>query len=74
MELIVRADCYPNGTIIPLWVTDDSGESSIISSIISVDKVFDRSGATKYIFTCESSGRRITLYLEKNVWNGEWID
>lgn len=74
MEFIVRADYYPNGTIIPLCVTDDSGKSSIINSILNIDKMFSCSGVTKHIFVCESSGHMITLCLEKNIWTGEWLN
>lgn len=61
---IVRADFYPDGSIIPIGLTDSSGNT------LWVQKITKRSyiGTCDYQFECVANGRDITLLLKNNHW------
>jgi hypothetical protein len=48
-NIIVRADYYPNGEIIPLCVTFSNGESFFFDSITNIEKDFE---TNKVLYYC----------------------
>lgn len=72
MEIIVRADFYPNGMIIPLSITDEDGKSSNIKKIVSTEKTIGSKGLLKYQFVCEADSEILVLSFQNNIWNGMW--
>ena len=64
-NIIVRADYYPNGDIIPLCVTFSNGESFFIDSITSLENDFE---ANKVFYHCFSKSTKIILSRQKNLW------
>lgn len=61
---IVRADFYPNGQIIPLGFTDDSGKTFYVNRILSVS--YKKTG--EEIVRCIISNRKHTFVLKNNKW------
>ena len=64
-NIIVRADYYPNGDIIPLCVTFSNGESFFIDSITSLENNFE---TNKVFYHCLSKSTKIILSRQKNLW------
>ncbi len=62
---IVRADFYPNGQIIPLGVTDDSGKTSYVNKVLSIN--YKNTG--EEIIRCIIKNRKHTLVLKNNKWH-----
>ena len=64
-NIIVRADYYPNGEIIPLCVTFSNGESFFFDSITNIEKDFE---TNKVLYYCLSKSTKIILSRQKNIW------
>lgn len=69
MNVIVRADFYPNGEIVPLCITLENGSSIHIEKVINVKKDFNKHGAYKLLFICKTDAGLISLLFERNAWN-----
>ena len=65
-KIIVRADFYPGGEIIPLGITDAIGNSQYIDKIIRIEK---ENNQMRYI--CLSSKKKIILIYRNGVWKYE---
>ena len=64
-NIIVRADYYPNGEIIPLCVTFSNGESFFFDIITNIEKDFE---TNKVLYYCLSKNTKIILSRQKNTW------
>ena len=64
-NIIVRADYYPNGEIIPLCVTFSNGESFFFDIITNIEKDFE---TNKVLYYCLSKNTKIVLSRQKNTW------
>lgn len=69
MRFIVRVDYYPNGSIVPIGVTNESGESIYIDQIERIDRYISTSGNAEYHFLCRSKTRLFWLVFCDNRWN-----
>lgn len=63
-QYIVRADFYPDGTIIPLGITDEYGKTTFIQKI----KKTIRISSTEYKIECIANGKNVILLLKNNSW------
>lgn len=63
-KYIVRADFYPDGNVIPIGLTDSSGNTLWIQKIKKKSYI----GTSDYQFECVANGRNITLLLKDNHW------
>lgn len=64
MNLLVRADFYPNGIIIPLCVTFPENNKSVFIKNVKIKDI-----TPKYtLFDCVTNEESICLKLEGSVW------
>ena len=68
VSYIVRADFYPNGYILPLGITDNSGRSIYINKITKMKKRISTSG-DEYVFYCESKDKSFVLRFKNFLWD-----
>ena len=64
-KIIVRADYYPSGEIIPLCVTLPSGESVFLDAITTIENDFE---TNKVLYHCLAKGNTIILSRQNNTW------
>ena len=64
-NIIVRADYYPNGEIIPLSVTFLGGKSYFVDAIINIENNFE---TNKVFYYCLVKDKKIILSRQKNTW------
>ena len=68
-NIIIRADYYPNGEIIPLCVTFSNGDSFFLNRITKIENDFHE---RRIIYHCSIKDKKICLIYQKNVWIVEY--
>ena len=63
-DFIVRADHYPNGQIIPIGITNPSGDTTYIDRVISIKK----ESTHRIIFRCRFKDKEFKLLLDNYKW------
>lgn len=71
MGLLVRADFYPNGTIIPLCVTFSDGKSIYIKNTRIKEISCGKNGKCYVLYNCHTDIGNLSLKLENNIWSLE---
>lgn len=66
-KIIIRADFYPSGEIIPLGITNSLGDSWYIDKIIKIEK----RGLNEISYICLCSNKQIILTYKNGVWECE---
>ncbi len=64
MKYIIRADYYSNGDILPIGLTDESGDSYIISNVKS--RVNTKTGEKEY--ECFVNKKKLLLTCSTQEW------
>lgn len=67
-QYIVRADFYPDGTILPLGLTDKSGNTKYIDRVKKIISKTYVDNLLEYKFTCVSNNKEIVLIFKNNIW------
>lgn len=65
-EYIVRADFYPDGSIIPLGFTNKQGETIYIGRVIKTTILSNNPYSIRY--ECDVDGKRREIDLRGNKW------
>lgn len=66
--VVLRADYYSDGTIVPILLTYSDGRSEIISSIKSIRR---EDNGKKHIVHCTTVARELTLCFQNAKWSIE---
>lgn len=67
-NIIVRADFYPDGSIIPLCITFENGISMYIHQIKETEKIVGKSGSWEYNYHCFLKDKEFFLSYKNNMW------
>lgn len=68
MNIIVRADFYPDGSIIPIGITYPNGDSAFISAIEHVRLSMSKGGMPERCFLCHADKGTFWLSFVNNQW------
>lgn len=63
-KYIVRADFYPDGSVVPLGLTNEQGKTLYVKRINKISVV----GMDEYEFDCIADETNFVLFLKDNKW------
>ena len=66
--LIVRADYYNNGSIIPLGITYDNGEMEFVQTVLQYKRSGGEKGNEIHMFCCTTNRGEICLSFDSLKW------
>lgn len=66
--LIVRADYYNSGSIIPLGITYDNGEMEFVQTVLRYEKISRETEREMHVFCCTTNRGELCLSFDSFKW------